>query len=1001
MHGEDLTALHRCGQTLSEPVQADARLLEPRGEAQYRELVRPPCPSLFTDAPIVQFSTYMMVSYRFLLIGICLLIGDLAAAAEPAALPEAWQLYWRGNYVEADENFAALTKEAPVDAALGRARCAMSQGQDAAAVKLLESVEKHQEQSRITSLLAELAYQHGDLDQAQTLVDETLKLDPKAVTALWLAAELQRRGGHLDKALAGYRELVKFYNENDITAADDLRAVGLAAAQYARWERLHDQFGFLVNTLYPATLESNADFWPADYDTGLLFLEKYNEAEAKRSFQAALKKNPRAAEVHAALAHLALQNFDMDDAERSFEQALEINPRLVSALQAKADWLTANFEEADAIKLLQETRKLDPTDEGTLGRLAALYILRDGRPENPVGTPLGDLMVDVALRNPQAGEFYYVAAGTLSLRRKFDDAEPLLRTAIERMPQLVGPRSELGLLYMRVGREVEAEKLLKESFEIDPFNVRVNNMLKVLEVLSTYAVLETEHFLIKFDRGQDEIFAKYAAAYLEDEVYPELCRTLDYKPEGKSLFEFFNRARNTNGHGWFSARMVGLPYIGTVGACAGKMVAMTSPNSMEQKFNWARVLKHEFVHVVNLQQTRFNVPHWFTEALAVHHEGYPRLPSWNRLLAARLAADELFNLDTINLGFVRPKSSDDWTLAYCQSELYAEYLLATYGDDALSRMLAAYADNLSTEAALEKLFGVKQQDFEVGYLAYLHQVVEDMKLGASTEEAPSLDKAVAALEADPENPDRLADVAWGYLQRKSYPNARKLALAATEQEPKHPLGLYVLARLDLLIGDAKSGVLKLREGLDPQDPDRRVLELLAAIYMKAGATDQAATLYKLGQEHFPGDERWRRALAAVYLRQKDYAQLSPLLVDLAALDPDDVSLRKKLAEIALEEKDFAAAEHWANQANQIDVLDPAVHRLWAEALVGLAKWTRAADEYRVAVRLAPRDADLQVALAETLVAAQQPAEAREVLDKLLERQPDHPQAVRLREKLAP
>ena len=51
-----------------------------------------------------------------------------------------------------------------------------------------------------------------------------------------------------------------------------------------------------------------------------------------------------------------------------------------------------------------------------------------------------------------------------------------------------------------------------------------------------------------------------------------------FQPEGKSLFEIFSRAKNTDGHGWFSARMVGLPYIGTVGACAGRMVAMQSPN---------------------------------------------------------------------------------------------------------------------------------------------------------------------------------------------------------------------------------------------------------------------------------------------------------------------------------------------------------------------------------------------------------------------------------------
>ena len=94
--------------------------------------------------------------------------------------------------------------------------------------------------------------------------------------------------------------------------------------------------------------------------------------------------------------------------------------------------------------------------------------------------------------------------------------------------------------------------MLREAFAIDPFNVRVSNMLKVLDVLSDYSLIETEHFVVKFDRGQDAPRAKYAAKFLETKVYPSLVKKLGYQPSGKSLFEVFSRARNTDGHGWFS-----------------------------------------------------------------------------------------------------------------------------------------------------------------------------------------------------------------------------------------------------------------------------------------------------------------------------------------------------------------------------------------------------------------------------------------------------------------
>ena len=98
--------------------------------------------------------------------------------------------------------------------------------------------------------------------------------------------------------------------------------------------------------------------------------------------------------------------------------------------------------------------------------------------------------------------------------------------------------------------------------------------------------------------------------------------------QGKSLIEIFSSARGTSAHGWFSARMAGLPFIGTVAGCAGKIVGMASPSDLPGEFDWARVLRHEFVHVVSLQQTDFNIPHWYTEALAVLQEDLPRPAAW-------------------------------------------------------------------------------------------------------------------------------------------------------------------------------------------------------------------------------------------------------------------------------------------------------------------------------------------------------------------------------------
>ena len=409
--------------------------------------------------------------------------------------------------------------------------------------------------------------------------------------------------------------------------------------------------------------------------------------------------------------------------------------------------------------------------------------------------------------NPHPGTFYEALADALDRLRRWPASAHYYEQAMQSMPQLVRPAGQLGMMLMRLGDEERAQKVLDEAFAADPFNVRVNNTLKVLEVLAGYETLETEHFRIKYDPKIDAVTARYMGDWLE-EVYPQLVRQMGYEPPEKSLFEVFSAAKNTDGHGWFSARMVGLPHIHPIGACAGKIVALQSPTEGEQRFNWSRVLKHEFIHVINLQQTDFNIPHWFTEALAVLNEGYPRPQVWNDLLVQASSNDKLFHLDTINLGFIRPQSSAEWTLAYCQAELYAEYMLERFGPDAIAKMLAAYGDNLTTPEALQRAFGVAQPEFETGYRQFVERVVADLPAAGGNEQR-SLAELQRALGNKPHDPALLAQMAYAQLGRRNYAAARRSADAALAAEPKQALAQYVRARLHLLVGENKEALERL------------------------------------------------------------------------------------------------------------------------------------------------------------------------------------------------
>ena len=385
----------------------------------------------------------------------------------------------------------------------------------------------------------------GDLAAAARSAEAAPGDRRRRIAGALVRAEVAGQSGRLEEADQGYKSLVDYYNAHDIQDVEQLRWIGLAAAKFARWNRLTDQFRFLVNDLYPDALKIDPAWWPAHYQAGVLYLEKYNHAEAARELKAAVKQNPNAAEVHAA-SRLAVQNFDLGTARQATQRALEINPTNLEAQLALGDILLANFQAVEAIPVFQQACRLHPASEAAQGRLAAAYGVVDGVKEDLDGTRVGQLIAQATTRTSTAASSFFhspqgwMPAESFHPRRWF-------REATERMPQLIEPYGDLGIVLMRLGEESEAKQQLEKAFAIDPFNVRVNNMLKVLEVLDTYAVLETEHFVIRFDRGRDEILAEYAARYLEEDVYPELCQRFGFRPQEKSLFEIFSRAATLPG----------------------------------------------------------------------------------------------------------------------------------------------------------------------------------------------------------------------------------------------------------------------------------------------------------------------------------------------------------------------------------------------------------------------------------------------------------------------
>jgi tetratricopeptide (TPR) repeat protein len=855
------------------------------------------------------------------LLSACLLI--LAFATTTAAAPslkEARLRWLKGNYEEAQSMFEELAKNPKerVPAAIGLSRALQSQGEyDKALGVVAAALKATPKDADLLARQAEMLYFRGKWPEADKAAEAALKVKPKNLPARWVQAQLYRDRGELKKADGAVRGIVRSYSEEE-KDPNALLIVGLAGTENARWSHLSDQYDFVLNELYKDAQKADADFWPAAYHGGLLLLEKFQRGEAIDELDKALTINPSCAEALAAKGMAALLRFEVQEAERLAEQALKINPRLPEALRLRADAYMATGNEAGALKELSRARLVNPRDESTLGRIAACYLLQRK-------TKAFDAVVEEVEKFDKApAQFYFELGERMEDKRRYLDAEKFYQKAHKLRPHLAGPLNALGLLAMRLAKEEEAGPLLDKGYKADTFNVRVSNMRRVLKHLKSYKTIKTDHFLLRYDPATDTALANYMAIYLE-EVYADLAKKFAYRPKGPILIELFST------HQMFSGRVVALPDLHTIGACTGRMFAMVSPHGkgVRKPFNWARVLRHELVHIFNLEQTNFLVPHWLTEGLAVSNEGFPRPPSWNDMLKKRVPAGKLLDLETIDLGFIRPRNPEEWQLAYAQAQLYVEYLQKTYGPAVTGKLLAAYAEGLNTTAALSQACKVERSAFEKGYRAYLNEVVKPL-LGKKAQEKPrTLEQLRAEYKKDPNNADVAAELAYRLLDRNRV-EARKCAEQARKREKGHPKASFVLASLARRAGDVDEEKRLLEGARESKDP--LVLKALGKIYYDTGEFAKAGEVFELGKQAEPYDPTWLRELARVYAQTKDKSKQIAVLKELVPTDADDFDRRARLARLLLENKDYAGAEKYAREGLEIDIRNPEVRETLFNAL---------------------------------------------------------------------
>lgn len=737
--------------------------------------------------------------------------------------------------------------------------------------------------------------------------------------------------GRPDAARAEAEAILELLRKGEVKDAPGLvwaaRGLSLATGLYppADAESRSADFKSLMSVLFSAREERDKLDPGVPLAEARLLWDKDNPAQAAEAMQSALTLNPKSAAAYALLGEMAVAQFDFDRGEILAKELRELRSSLgdsAGAVSPLAELVVARMrlrqrDPEGAMKAADRVLSIFPKQSEALAlRASALGAMYDATGCDAQLAAFDVLFPGSALGLTRVGQ-------ALSEARQYELAEKYLTAATVREPGISQSWSELGLMLLQSGKDIPARDALRKANTLDPFNIRVDNSLKLISELLSYKTFESDHFIVRCRPGVDEVLAGEMLGTLE-KIYARVTGNapggMDHEPPVKTLIELLPD------HHWFSVRITGMPQLHTIAASTGPVIAMEAPRAgpghKAGAYDWARVIQHEFTHTVSLSRAKNRMPHWFTEAAAVYLEDSPRDYNACQILARAMATDTLFDFDKINISFVRPEKPTDRSQAYAQGAWMYEYMIEAFGPRKPLELLDLYAKGQTEAQAFPTVLGVSREEFLTRFKAWGEEqlIAWGMRPKAGQ---PTIDELMSASGAaggdEPQEPTK--EMVSGWLEQyPDHPQALSLMVAiqlrdhqgsptpemvpllqrAAAARPVDPLPRKLLADLSLSgkngkAGDASAASIEYLGWLDAREQYTAVYAAeLARAYAASGDWDKAEEKAERATRVAPYEPGPRELAASVAIKRKDYLAAERHIRALIALEPDRAVHQKRL-----------------------------------------------------------------------------------------------------------
>jgi tetratricopeptide (TPR) repeat protein len=669
---------------------------------------------------------------------------------------------------------------------------------------------------------ASLLLDYERTDEAAKAVEAFLAAYPDAVAAHYYKGQLLEQRGEFPEAIATYKWAIEGQQsflqkwEADPSQFQDAEELSLIAAMIDRWATLsgaYKELQELNNTVLAMFVRAfdviDRQHIPARLRAAEFAIRHGDKGRATEYLKPALAQAPRNPAV------LAMASADDKGALGTAASLRDSDPNSFNAGIAEVMGFLNTQQPVQAADRAAVLFGQHPKRLQAIGLWAATQYLTGNERAIDELPKLADAVA------PKRNDAQATAAEVLASRSQRDAAEKLYRVAMAKTPWETTLYHGLGDIYLNDSRDDKAREVLNQANALDPYNITTLNYIRLLDGLKKYTRLDTKHYEFYSDTNADPIAAEEMAPFLENAI-EDLSKIFDYTPTEKMVVQIFPTDDE------FSVRLAGIPGVENFGVSFGRALASIAPRkgTKQGNFNWARVLRHELVHTVNLLQTKNRCPRWLTEGLAVWQEGVPfRFANVPPELYKRAMADDLFTIRGLQMAFIAPKRGSDGEQAYTQGAWLARYMDATYGRQSIVKLLNAYGASKTDADAFREATGQELPAFEKAWHAWMKEQFRPWGYDKKTTETVKI----------------LLEEGEALIKKRFFAEALPKFEEATRLQPTEPRPHQRLAYLYLQkeIADADKVIehLKFLHVLELQN--NRLAKQIARLYLKQEKLDDA------------------------------------------------------------------------------------------------------------------------------------------------------------------